>query len=499
MPGTVGSRASSAVDGDDRTAYLTPINQSRGAWVEFTYPGPITVEAPTMSVRTDGRHSVPTRISVSVDGADPVGVELPPVDPGEGNERGATTEVPLGTGPLTGTTFRFTIDEIREADSSDWFGGGRTVLPVGITEIGLPAVAAPDPSALIDDDCRDDLVSVATRPVPVRLIGTVGDAAAGRTLRMEACDPSLELPVGRTLLSSGLGLETGVDVDLVALSSAAGGAAGDDTLAERPGPGPTPPSTEVERTGRIGWQVDVRDAEEPYWVVLGQSFGDGWSATTADGADLGPPTLVNGYANGWLVDPAVHGSDVTVQISWPPQRIVWIGLALSALGVLVCIALAVRAPRRRRLAVPPMRPEPAGLLRRDQAPRAAAVALGLAVPAGALAWMFGGPQVGAAVAVGTALALGVRWGPALVRFASIGLFAAAAAYIVVQQYRYGYQVDFNWVEWFERTHLWGIAAAMLLLVSVAADGPADPAASGAGAGTGPDPGAPLEPQVTDLT
>lgn len=491
MPGTVASRASVAVDGDDRTAFLTPINQPRGTWVEYTYPDAVTVDEPSMVVRTDGKHSVPTRVSVSVDGGEAVSVELPEVELGTvtGAERGRTTELSLGTGPLTGSTFRFTIDDVAEAASRDWFGGGRTVLPVGIAEIGLPVVEPPDSDTPLSSACRDDLVRIGDTKVPVRLIGTVGDAVGGRQLRIEACGPPVTIPEGRTLLSSGDGLETGIDVDLLTLASEAGGGGGADTLADPPGTGPVPPTTDVERTGRLDWQVDVRGADEPYWVVLGQSFGDGWHATTSDGADLGPPTLVNGYANGWRVDPAVHGSDVTVQISWPPQRIVWIGLALSLLGVLVCLVLAIR-PRRRTDLDPddaidpePMRPEPVGLLRADRPVHSLPRVVVSALVAGFLAFLVGGPQVGAVIAVGTVLALGVRRGQAAVRLASLGLFGAAAAYIVVKQYRNDYQVDFNWVEWFERSHLWGVAAALLLLVSVVTDGPATaPEEDGSAAG-----------------
>ena len=38
----------------------------------------------------------------------------------------------------------------------------------------------------------------------------------------------------------------------------------------------------------------------PFWLVLGQSNNAGWEATAA-GKDLGGSTLVDGYANGWLV------------------------------------------------------------------------------------------------------------------------------------------------------------------------------------------------------
>ncbi len=498
MPGTVASRASVAIDGDDRTAFLTPINQPTGTTVEYTYGEEVTVDEPVMTVITDGSHSVPTRVSVSVDGGEPISVDLPEVGLGEGNDRGSTSGLTLGTGPLRGTTFRITIDEVTEAASKDWFGGSRTVLPVGIAEIGLPVVAPPPDSTPLDASCRDDLLAVTdadqvggtaadptgeVTPVPVRLVGTVGAATSGGRLRIETCGDPLVVAEGRTLLSSGDGRTTGIDVDMVTLSSAAGGAAGPDTLADPPGPGPEPPATAVERTGRLDWRAQVTGAAEPYWVVLGQSHGPGWRATTSDGVDLGTSTLINGYANGWRIDPDELGADVTVDITWTPQRFVWIGLGASAIGVLICLVLALRRPRNRTSLDPeheselprpelplPMRPVPVGPGHVDGPVWPRSRALLVAAATGAAAFVAGGPQVGVLVAVAVAIGLAVPRGQLLARVGSVGLFGAAALYIVVQQYRNDFQVDFNWVEWFERSHLWGVAATLLLAAAVVLDG-----------------------------
>ena len=56
----------------------------------------------------------------------------------------------------------------------------------------------------------------------------------------------------------------------------------------------------VRHSGRTSIDVDVQPTDRPFWMVLGQSHNLGWTAT-ADGRDLGQPTLVNGYANGWQV------------------------------------------------------------------------------------------------------------------------------------------------------------------------------------------------------
>jgi len=74
------------------------------------------------------------------------------------------------------------------------------------------------------------------------------------------------------------------------------------------------------------YDLEVHSAEKPFWLVLGQSLSLGWKAEvsgseSADGS-LGAPRLVNGYANGWLVDPGASGT-FTIHLKWTPQNLVW--------------------------------------------------------------------------------------------------------------------------------------------------------------------------------
>jgi hypothetical protein len=86
---------------------------------------------------------------------------------------------------------------------------------------------------------------------------------------------------------------------------------------------------------------------------MGQSINAGWVATI-NGRSQGPPVLIDGYANGWRVDPAnlksaLHNGTVTVMLQWAPQRRVLIGLVISALSILACLFLAFLPRRWRRL------------------------------------------------------------------------------------------------------------------------------------------------------
>ncbi|MCB1258118.1 MAG: hypothetical protein KDB26_13475, partial [Microthrixaceae bacterium] len=82
---------------------------------------------------------------------------------------------------------------------------------------------------------------------------------------------------------------------------------------------------------------------------------------------------------------------------------------------------------------------------------------------------FGGTLVGVTTGVAMAVALSSNAGRWAVRLASLGLYGAAAGFLVLKQALRGPAIDFEWVKNFEVTHSWAIAATFLLLVSVAAD------------------------------
>jgi arabinofuranan 3-O-arabinosyltransferase len=476
LAGALRSRGTAAVDGDPTTAWQTPINGSVGQWVRVRADAPVSVDRLALEVLSDGRHSVPTRLGVQADDGTVTSVEVPAVGTGprevDGRPaRGRTVavDVPLPAA-MTGTAFTVTVEAIEEARSKDWFTGDPTVLPVGIAELGLgPTAAVPADGAELASSCRSDLLTVGGSAVGLRPGGTVGDFLDGSLLPLSPCGDPVDLPPGRTLLETTDGEEAGLAVDQLALTSDAGGAPGPDTWTTGPTPVADPPETATDNTARLTWTVEVTGATDPYWVVLGQSLSPGFTATTADGTDLGEPTLVNGYANGWLVDPDEVGADATITITWSPQRLVWLGLWLSALGVLACVALVVRPVRFGGgvalegppeevtvSAVAPLRPEGTTL--------GTARALGVGAACGVAAWLLGGWAVGLAVAVLVAAALRLRRGQVALRLAGAGLFAAAAGYVVAKQWRSGYVLDFNWPTLFEATHAWTLTAVALLAV-----------------------------------
>ena len=269
-----------------------------------------------------------------------------------------------------------------------------TVAVAGLTGRGVP-VARRGPPGRLPATCGVATVRTAAGPVPLRLTGTVADLEAGRALRARGCGAARRLPAGGQDLSTRAGV---VRVDHLRLRSAA--PAGPPA---RRGGGAV---LDAGRTRR-GRHDDVRvRVDGPAWLVLGETFNRGWRARCGD-RDLGPPQVIDGYANGW---PAPRDCrDVT--IAFAPQRAVNVGYLVSivACALLLCLLLLRRPGREDARATvpfePPAAPRPWGL------PAAAAAGLGAGLASGFLFGLRTGP--GAALLVGLVLWRAVGWRPLL--------------------------------------------------------------------------------------
>ncbi|MGH9096654.1 MAG: hypothetical protein ACRDWB_04455, partial [Acidimicrobiales bacterium] len=182
----------------------------------------------------------------------------------------------------------------------------------------------------------------------------------------------------------------------------------------------------------------------PFELVMGQSLNAGWVATV-NGRSLGSPALIDGFANGWRIDPAglgtiPSGGMVTVQLRWAPQGRVDIGLLVSLLAILVCLVLAFLPGVRRRRARPgdtlPDDDDPPGLASPFGAdgprlPVRSSVIVGVAT--GAVTAVITTPVTGLIVGVATLLALLVPRLRMLLGLAAVGCVLAAGIYVVARQ------------------------------------------------------------------
>jgi hypothetical protein len=470
MQGDLGTRASAAFDGDPATAWMPGFSGDPIPWVEADVPAPVTVDRLDLTVVADGRHSLPSRLRVETENG-AVGVRVPAIR--ERAREGATVTVTLPLRrTLTGRSVRISVERVDERRGRDYVSNSDDVLPVGIAEAGVPGVRLAAPPAQLDLGCRDDLLTIDGRPVAVRVRGDAATAEARGALGVELCGADargVDLGRGDHLVRAADGRTTGIDLDRLVLSSAAGGRALAGSRAGRvaePAPPPAPaPAVTVERRGRTGATLRVDAPREPFWLVLGESHSAGWHASV-DGRSLGPPAIVDGLANGWLVPADTAGRDVEVTLTWTPQRRVWVLLALSVLGVLLCLGLAVRSPGRApagaTVAQPALEPVWRHRGRRPGRGAITVVTAGLLVVVSLVA----GPQTGVlAAAVALAALVRSRARPLLTVGAVVAI-AGVVVYTVAFQAVRSYPAVSEWPGYFRVSHNLAWLAIALLLADV---------------------------------
>ena len=456
--GDAASRASAAADGDLSTAWSTPLESPVGATWTATLDGGFVLPSLPIDVVTDDRHTLPTRVAVTVDGATQE-FDLPALGTTEG--AGSTTRVVVTPErPFAGHSLGVGVLGIDPRYGSN-LGGGPVTLPVAFAELGVPARAATTVS--VATTCRADLLTIDDIPVPVRVDGAPGRDGTG-PLAVTTCDGApLTLTAGRHTLRTAPGLTTGLDLDRLALVSPEFTAApAVDTIAGAP---------RVVRADRDAAVVQGRGT--PYWVRRNESSNRGWEATaTWPGGtqDLGPANTLDAFASGWSM---ARGTDAraTIRFSWPPQRKVDLALAVSGLAALACLALVVL--RRRGTTDPDEPPTPGLALDPWSPPRAPLVASVLVVFVGTAFASLGVGLALAVFAVGAAFATRHRWLAVAVRTLPVAAIAGGVAYVVLQQDRHRYPHSALWPSEFRLAHglvFFGLLAVALLVL---ADRPED--------------------------
>jgi hypothetical protein len=452
------ARASSAVDGDPATAWTAAYGPQEGQWIEVADGASHTLDHLTLAVIADGRHSVPTQVSVDADGQRVATLPVPALADQAPPGTPTVVTLPLPRS-VQASRVRVTVDAVRPIDTRDWSTRRIRTLPVAIAELGVPGLLRPAPSGPFATGCRTDLLSVDGHPVAVEARGTVDDAVAGNPLALTACDGNpVALAAGDHDLRSALGASTGIDIDRVVLRSASGG--GPDTSAGplRPAgqePAGAAPTVRVlhQRADSMTVRVSGARPGSPFWLTLGEGWNTGWTATI-DGRSLGAPELVDGFANGWVVDPA--GATFDVALRFTPQRRVDIALWGSLLAAVGCLVLAIRRPRRAALTpellAPPSALTAASVAGSSHPPLGPAATTSVALGMGAVGAALVSPAIGVLVGVLTAVAARSalpRWVTALVAPAAM---AASAGYVVLTVARHHVAPGLEWPAELHRAH-----------------------------------------------
>ncbi len=539
LPGDLNASAEAAVDGNPATAWMPGFGHQVGSWVSYSLNRSITLSRLDLQIVADGRHSIPTEITITTpSGSDRIA--LPAIADGRGRAQGSTTSVPITFAPLAGSQVKITIDAVRTLHERDYYSGSPQTFPVGLAELGLPA-SAPATPVTVPTRCLSGLLSIDGTPIDVSVSGTSASALNGDGLVIGGCGNSakgITLSAGTHVLSTAPYQTDGLTLDALSLSSAAGGGPLPSTAT---GQIPPPisvagPAVKVLHQSRTELTVSAAGRGAPYWLVLGQSQSRGWKASVKGGPSLGSSTLIDGYANGWLIGGSLSSHTITVQLTWTPQRVVDAALLLSGATLAASLVLVVlprsflpaawdrvggfaRRRRRRRtkseVETPPLATTTgtAVVVERVEAPDdvpslAPALSsdgerpswIGLigwpvvtGLVAGALTARIAAPIVAALVLIG----LLVRRSRLLFVLAPVFGLLAAGDYVTVEQNQFHYKPDIGWPSRFGVANTLAWMALSLLLagavVEVARSRPWRRAALTEEPSAAPLPPSPIEP------
>ena len=409
-------RAAHAFDGDPATEWRPHVVAPWGQWVQARLDEPTDLDRITVLV-APGPAQV-SEVAVTVDGRRQV-VALDerartapgqPIDIGADDVREVRVEI-------TGVTGDPGIPGFADIALGDVVVDEALRTPTDLVsrvELGpanrLTYLLTRDRGSLVDEGSapvEPDLDR--TIEVPQDATFTVRGTGSGRPT--DGCDDSLLSIDGR---SFPVRAEAGPDSDVVLtgceeLRLGAGAhrivatryadASVDQLVLETPRPADVDspdPELSIGDDDPRSIDAEVRNEDQrPFWLVLAESRNDGWELDLEGGRVLST-ALVDGYANGWLVEP--DGRAVSVSLRWTPQRIIWAGMVVTALTLVAATAGAVVGRRRR--GTPPVlldRSIPDAAREDDVALRRVAVA----VIAAAVVWWFVATPVVALVAAAT--------------------------------------------------------------------------------------------------
>jgi arabinofuranan 3-O-arabinosyltransferase len=206
---------------------------------------------------------------------------------------------------------------------------------IGVNEVHIAGVRPlrlrPDAQA----PCSDGVAQLDGAPISVRAEGTVQDLLGGGSLPLATCDSAVvSLTGGWHHLVAGGGLEPNA-ITLTAPSRPA--FTGSTVL----------PMVSANRSAGGDFDVQVRGAQGPYFLVTGQNWDPHWTASI-DGTSLGAPTLVDGYSAGWRID---RSGSYVVTVRYGKQRLYVFALVVSALTLIVAVTVIAVGRLKRRYPV----------------------------------------------------------------------------------------------------------------------------------------------------
>lgn len=100
----------------------------------------------------------------------------------------------------------------------------------------------------------------------------------------------------------------------------------------------TLPKISYIKNNPTSYSVKISVAKKPFVLVLSQLYNPNWVAKYQDGSIAKSHLMVNGYANGWVID---RVGDQSLTLEFTPQKLLNIGRVISVVAIIVSIILLI--------------------------------------------------------------------------------------------------------------------------------------------------------------
>jgi len=98
------------------------------------------------------------------------------------------------------------------------------------------------------------------------------------------------------------------------------------------------PTIQFTKINSTRYQVEIKNATEPYFLIFSESYHPGWQASIE-----GEHLMMNGFANGWYLKKT---GDYQIILNFEPQKIYYISIVISALAFFASIIYLLAKKRR---------------------------------------------------------------------------------------------------------------------------------------------------------
>ncbi len=375
LQGDVGAYSGSIDTGNNNSAWISTYGTSGlpGSWIEFDSPKFIRFNEATLTVYDDGMHSLPSQIDISTESGRRV-IQLNKNVPFKTKNNLLTFNLRFPT--LSGKRIRMTIDAVRPVTPKNYYGSTPATLPIAVSHFNvgyaasLPSneittstiltgsytasdnlLAVPQFPKNLPYNCRNDLASIDGEPIWLNIVGSVNSALEGKYLGVVGCGPDaggINVGTGQHIVETALGSKLGINIDQIEfdslntfqtppIKSKAFGYLTPATTTKVPG------SIKLLSMGNTDIKIKVDTYGKPLWVVLGENFSTGWQARILGSVQNknalnSQPSLIDAYANGWLLNPQSKQQIYEIELSFVPQKTINYSLVISFGTLFICIA-----------------------------------------------------------------------------------------------------------------------------------------------------------------